>query len=143
MHEWGFDFSTNSLLVPRLEAMQDIIDTLEDSTIHIDQKVQLVNRGVHIVAAPFGGTGQFSKMLVFWEMIMKDWYDVKELRCVTGSHQLLEIKEIEKLINAYAWRDVIPYGMIVIDLSFQDKHVSPAGIAMIQSVMSKDNRFRG
>ena len=98
--------------------------------------VDLVDRMVHSVTAPYA-RGE-SDVFKYWNQIMYGWRRVKGLR--NAPNISFSKSDINMIVDDWGY-DVISYGMIIIDLFWDERDVSPQNIAMIQSVVPRDYRI--
>lgn len=130
---YGYNFLTDVTLKPRIDGVDAVMCALEDENKTIYEKVNMVNKLVHVVAMPWGGEGRFGELMAYWESIMVDWNNVKSLR--NSDIGLFTASEVENNIKWWGENETIPYGMIIVNLSFKDKHTSNSMFAMIQSMV--------
>lgn len=138
MKRYGISFIKDNKLGERVYVMNQVHSVLESTEWNLDEKVDWINRAVHIVAVPWGRGGDIGKyalLTMYWEIIVKEWNDYKTLRTTDPQISSFQKDEMNNLIDGFAWREVIPYGWMIINVSFQEKDVSPQTVAMIQSIM--------
>lgn len=138
LKKYGLSHIGDIKVSERIYILNQIHEVLENKSIHVDVKIDYVNRAIHIVAAPWGrgGTnGVYALLTMYWEIIMREWNDYLTLRVRDRGASIFSQQEMNNLIDRLAWRDVIPFGWMIINVAWQEMDVSPQTVAIIQSIM--------
>ncbi len=138
LKKYGLSHINDIKLAERIYILNFIHNLLEDQNVNVDVKVDYLNRAVHIVAAPWGrgGTnGVYARLTMYWEIIIREWNDYRTLRVRDRGASVFSQTEMNNLMDRFAWREVIAFGWMIINVAWQDVDVSPQTVAIIQSIM--------
>jgi len=146
LKKYGLHIHLNSVLAERVASLGELCSYirrgrgLEERTgkvfeISLEDRVNYVDTIIRQVAVPWGrggSKGSFARLMMHWELLLKQWDDLVNMREEDPNRK--RILNIDKLIDHAGKREVIPFGLMIVDVSFIDIDVAPQDIAIIQTM---------
>jgi len=137
----GLDILRNETLYARILLLEEAVDTINNKSLPVEERINKLDRVLRLVALPWGRGGDrpiFLKMMVYWENILKVWRDMlaykEEVEKSEGVNREY-IDKVARLVDLFGQREVIPYGLIILDAAWLSEDVAPQYAAILQNVM--------
>lgn len=145
LKRFGVDTIDDKKLANRIELIENLSKQIRDRSASIVTRVDLVEEMVRLAGSAWGRGGTnpiFAVISRYWEELLAQWqpYATIYLASEKGNRNLEDItsltsRRIMDLITDFGEINVIWYGKLIMDVTMNDKDVSPAYIALIQGAM--------
>jgi hypothetical protein len=133
LKELGLDVLRSEALAWRLGFLQEFLEFMNRGDVSVEEKIKQLDKAIKLAAAPWGrggDRGAFAKMMMHWELLLKGWRDYLALK---EEAEKLGVEGLDKMIDRFGEREVIPYGMMILDVAWLHIDVAPQYAVVVQN----------